>query len=217
MPEPTWMTVTGKIPVHVSQHQDLVASTLAALAALGTLLLGALTCRSTRPLSPEPPRALSLASQRADDFPSYTAAGHDMAQVPYPPNAPLAHSTHFTSIRGADLLPADRAFLDALEDVELSPLEIARIVTLLALGAPAESALPPVLVVSVPDFGAEEKAFLERMCGVGVAKISRVVEVVREQRGREGMWGVVDWWERGWWPAGVRAVGSFAGRHMVGR
>ncbi|KAF7974282.1 hypothetical protein HWV62_13086 [Athelia sp. TMB] len=261
-----------------------VASALAAL-------VGALTCRP-RPPSPEPPRAPSLASQRNDDLPSYTAAPRDMAQIPYPINAPPAHSsttihsatptavavppprtrrpgtaqstasqqgrriaggpntrvgvrpgtaqstasrrpgtaqstgmgtgarpgtaqstgmgtgarpgtamshtslldarsTHSTRTRGAGLPPADRAFLDALADAELPQPEIARIATLLTVGPPAERALPPVLLASVPDFGAGERAFLERMwaCGVGVAEISRVVEVVREQRGGGGAGG----------------------------
>ncbi|KAF7973990.1 hypothetical protein HWV62_13597 [Athelia sp. TMB] len=245
-----------------------VASALAAL-------VGALTCRPTRPPSPEPPRAPSLASQHADDLPSYTSVRPDMAQIPYPPSAPPAHSsttvhsatptavavppprtrrpgtaqstasqqgrriaggpntrvgvrpgtaqstasrrpgtaqstgmgtgarpgtamsqaslldarsTHSTRTRGAGLPPADRAFLDALADAELPQPEIARIATLLALGPPAERALPPVLLASVPDFGEGERAFLGRMwaCGVGVAEISRVVEVVREQRGTQG-------------------------------
>ncbi|KAF7973987.1 hypothetical protein HWV62_13591 [Athelia sp. TMB] len=59
---------------------------------------GVLACRP-RPPSPEPPRAPSLASQRADDLPSYTSAPRDMAQIPYLINALPAHS--LTTIHSA--------------------------------------------------------------------------------------------------------------------
>ncbi|KAF7971656.1 hypothetical protein HWV62_20618 [Athelia sp. TMB] len=292
--------------IRQSRRARALASALAAL-------VGALTCRP-RPPSPEPPRAPSLASQRADDLPSYTSARPDMAQLPAPapysttaparssttvhsatptavavppphprtrrpgtaqstasqqgrriaggPNTRVgvrpgtaqstasrrpgtaqstgmgtgarpgtaqsgtgmgtgarpgtamsqaslldARSTHSTRTRGAGLPPADRAFLDALADAELPQPEIARIATLLAVGPPAERALPPVLLASVPDFGEGERAFLGRMwaCGVGVAEISRVVEVVREQRAErgEGGGGVMG-------PGGAGSLGGLA-------
>ncbi|KAF7970646.1 hypothetical protein HWV62_23334 [Athelia sp. TMB] len=113
------------------------------------------------------------------------------------PGTALSHAS-FTSSRSlapphahAHLSPADRAFIEALSAVELPPAETARIATLLALAPPPARtrALPAALLATIPDFAPGEAAFLARLwaCDVRLAEISRVVEVVREQRGERGV------------------------------
>ncbi|KAF7965437.1 hypothetical protein HWV62_43513 [Athelia sp. TMB] len=104
----------------------------------------------------------------------------------------LSDASHAHPRSRAPILDAaDRAFVERLPALDLPAPEIARIVALLALGGghalPSEKPLPETLLASIPDVGAADVWVLQRLwaCDVGVAELSRVVEVLREQAGTQ--------------------------------
>ncbi|KAF7971917.1 hypothetical protein HWV62_19493 [Athelia sp. TMB] len=105
----------------------------------------------------------------------------------------LSDASHAHPRSRAPILDAaDRAFVERLPVLDIPAPEIARIVALLALGGghalPSEKPLPETLLASIPDVGAADVWVLQRLwaCDVGVAELSRVVEVLREQAGTQG-------------------------------
>ncbi|KAF7971910.1 hypothetical protein HWV62_19479 [Athelia sp. TMB] len=191
---------TAQHPMQMTQTTQFTAPASHSAAPPTRRVAGARSTRTT----PRPGSALSHTSTASHATTRRIAGGpgtrigarSPAAQSTRRPGTALSHAS-LTSARSLTpshahlhLSPADRAFIEALSAVELPPAEIARIATLLALAPPphAHRALPAALLATVPDFAPGEAAFLGRLwaCDVGLAEISRVVEVVRERRGERG-------------------------------